>query len=69
MTIRIHVTSDQEVDAVWHLLCAGDLQHPAEIHQDGAGLLGVVVRVDGRPRVQRSADQARNAPSADASGR
>jgi len=41
MSIRIHVSSDQEADAVWRLLCAGDLQHDAEIVQDGIGSLGL----------------------------
>lgn len=68
MSIRIHVSSDQEADAVWRLLCAGDLQHDAEIHQDGIGQLGLVVRVDGRPRVQRAVQSARTGPSADGAG-
>jgi hypothetical protein len=68
MSIRIHVTTAEEADAVWCLLCAGDLQHDAEIHQDGGGLLGTVVRVDGRPRVQKAADPVRTAPAGDDAG-
>ena len=64
MSIRIHVSSDQEADAVWRLLCAGDLQHDTEIHQDGIGSLGLVVRRDGWLTAQRADRSARSCPSA-----
>jgi hypothetical protein len=68
MSIRIHVTTDHEADAIWRLLCAGDLQHDAEIVQDGIGSLGLVVRRDGRLTSQRAAQLARTVPSADGAG-
>ena len=68
MPIRVHVTTDHEADAIWRLLCAGDLQHDAEIVQDGIGSLGLVVRRNGQLKAQRVAQSARTGPSADGAG-